>query len=122
MGPGLSEFCFVLENCPKRALRNQYRHVGVVYHVYSVCIYKVVGYYDLSVLSMSVMGFQKNLNGGIFGMILTLQSPIYNTDLFFYFISYIFLLNVVLLACIMQMALSFRFYAKRQSRVEKTSR
>ena len=30
--------------------------------MYSVCIYtllKVVGYYDLSVLSMSVMGFQK---------------------------------------------------------------
>ena len=31
------------------------------YYVYSVCIalLKVVGYYDLSVLSMSVMGFQK---------------------------------------------------------------
>ena len=29
-----------------------------VYHVYSVLL-KVVGYYDLSVLSMSVMGFQK---------------------------------------------------------------
>ena len=33
--------------------------------MYSVCtLLKVVGYYDLSVLSMSVMGFQKqNLDG-----------------------------------------------------------
>ena len=46
---------------------------------------KVVGYYDLSVLSMSVMGFQKKgwVGGvssiqvffGIFGIFLTLQSP-----------------------------------------------
>ena len=50
---------------------------------------KVVGYYDLSVLSMSVMGFQKKsldrgwVGGvssiqfflGIFGICLTLQSP-----------------------------------------------
>ena len=35
---------------------------GVVYHVYSVCtLLKVVGYYDLSDLSMSVMGFQKKV-------------------------------------------------------------
>ena len=33
-----SEFCFVLENHPKIAL-NQYLYFGVVYHVYSVCIY-----------------------------------------------------------------------------------
>ena len=51
---------------------------------------KVVGYYDLSVLSMSVMGFQKkSLDGGwvgavsyipffgIFGICLTLQSPLW---------------------------------------------
>ena len=49
---------------------------------------KVVGYYELSVLSMSVMGFQKSLDGGwvggvssvnffwIFGIFLTLQSPL----------------------------------------------
>ena len=47
---------------------------------------KVVGYYDLSVLSMSVMGFQKtNWMEGcelypsffwIFGIFLTLQSPL----------------------------------------------
>ena len=60
--------------------------------MYSVCIYctllKVVGYYDLSVLSMSVMGFQKKvwMGGGwvdgwgelyphFFGFFLTLQSP-----------------------------------------------
>ena len=62
--------------------------------MYSVCIFtrrptllKVVGYYDLSVLSMSVMGFQNKVwMGGqvgelypsffwIFGILLTLQSP-----------------------------------------------
>ena len=60
--------------------------------MYSACIYtllKVVSYYDLSVLSMSVMGFQKKEVwmgvGGwgelypslfwIFGICLTLQSP-----------------------------------------------
>ena len=47
---------------------------------------KVVGYYDLSVLSMSVMGFQKkkfvwgrvggvSSNQVFFGIFLTLQSP-----------------------------------------------
>ena len=47
---------------------------------------KVVGYYDLSVLSMSVMGFQKKSLDAwvaralsklclIFGIFLTLQSP-----------------------------------------------
>ena len=34
--------------------------------VFCLCILlKVVGYYDLSVLSMSVMGFQKSLYGGV---------------------------------------------------------
>ena len=33
--------------------------------MYSVStLLKVVNYYDFSVLSMSVMGFQKSLNGG----------------------------------------------------------
>ena len=46
---------------------------GVVYHVNYVCIYstllKVVSYYDLSVLSMSVMGFHKKvwMGGGWVG-------------------------------------------------------
>ena len=59
--------------------------------MYSVfTLLKVVSYYDLSVLSMSVMGFQKKkLDGGvggwgelhpslfwIFGIYLTLQSPL----------------------------------------------
>ena len=38
--------------------------------MYSVCIYtllKVVSYYDLSVLSISVMGFQKKLDVGGWG-------------------------------------------------------
>ena len=53
---------FFLENHPKIP-PNQYRYFGVVYHMYSVCIYctllKVVSYYDSSALSMSVMSFQK---------------------------------------------------------------
>ena len=63
MGPALSEF--FLENRPNIAL-NQYRYFLVVYHVYSVCIYiaKSFGYYDLSVLPMSVMGFKKSFDGG----------------------------------------------------------
>ena len=62
--------------------------------MYSVCtLLTVVSYYDLSVLSMSVMGFQKKVKVGwgcvgalggvisfqffflIFGICLTLQSP-----------------------------------------------
>ena len=31
------------------------------------CLLKVVGYYDLSVLSMSVMGFQKKFGWGVGG-------------------------------------------------------
>ena len=52
-----SEF-FFLENHPKIVL-NQYRYLGVVYHMYVYTLLKVVSYYDLSVLSMSMMGFQK---------------------------------------------------------------
>ena len=48
---------FLVENQPK----TNTDFFGVVHHVYSVCIslLKIVGYYDLSVLSMSVMDFQK---------------------------------------------------------------
>ena len=57
---------FFFEN-PKIAL-NQYRYFGVVYHKCILSVYtllKVVSYYNLSVLSMSVMGFQKkSLDGG----------------------------------------------------------
>ena len=75
----MSHSDFVVENLPKIA-PNQCKYFGVVYHVYSVCIYtllKVVGYYEWSVLSMSVMGFQKKKFGwgelypilcGIFGI------------------------------------------------------
>ena len=60
-----SEF-FSVENLPKIPL-NQYRYFLVVYHnTYSVYTsLKVVGYYDLSVLSMSVMGFQKKVWMGV---------------------------------------------------------
>ena len=48
--------------------------------VFCLTLIKVVGYYDLSDLSMSVMGFQKNLDGGwalfnLFLKCLTLQRP-----------------------------------------------
>ena len=49
---------FLCGKYPKTALK-QYWHFGLVYHAYSVCIYTVKSCYDLSVLSMSVMGFQK---------------------------------------------------------------
>ena len=57
----LGFFCF-FENRSKIAL-NQYCYFGEVYHVYSVCTYiaKSFGYYDLNVLSMLVMGFQKKV-------------------------------------------------------------
>ena len=55
----------IFQNSPKPVLICW--STRVVYHVYSVCIYtllKVVGHYDLSVLSMSVMGFQKKFGWG----------------------------------------------------------
>ena len=59
MGPGLTRKRIgkSSQNSPKLVLI-----FLVVYHVYFVCIHyeKVVGHYDLSVLSMSVMGFQIN--------------------------------------------------------------
>ena len=38
VGPGLTRNFVCVENHPKIAL-NQYRYVGVVYHMYSVCIH-----------------------------------------------------------------------------------
>ena len=52
MGASRSHSEFFLENHLTIAL-NQYCYFG-----------KVVNYYDLSVLSMSVMDFPKNLDGG----------------------------------------------------------
>ena len=69
MGPGLTlNFC--LENRLKIAL-NQYL---LIFWSSIFCLYtllKVVSYYDLSVLCMSVMGFQqqqKSLNVGVGGV------------------------------------------------------
>ena len=59
---------FWVENHPKIAL-NQYRYFGIVYHII-LSVYtllKIVSYYDLSVLSMSVMGFQKKVWMGVGG-------------------------------------------------------
>ena len=51
--------------------------LGVVYHMYSVCIYctllKVVSHYDLSVLFMSVMGFKKHLHRWCVGGVRSIQ-------------------------------------------------
>ena len=41
VGVQVSLGIFCVENHPKTAL-NQYRHFGVVYHMYSVCIYIVI--------------------------------------------------------------------------------
>ena len=54
---------FVLENRPKIAL-NQYWYFGVVYNNTMCILLKVVGYYDMSVLTTSVMGFQKKCGWG----------------------------------------------------------
>ena len=88
MGGWVQVSLFFLENHPKIPL-NQYRYFGVVYRMYSVyTLLKVVSYYDVSVLSMSVMGLQKKKFGwgwvgGVsfiqgfldFWNFLTLQSP-----------------------------------------------
>ena len=57
------DFCFCFGKSSQIAL-NQYYYFGVV-HIF--CLYtllKAVSYSELSVLSMSVMGFQKNVDGG----------------------------------------------------------
>ena len=61
MGPGLTRDFFggkSSQNSP-----NQNCYFGVVYTMCILSVHtllKVVGYYDLSVLAMSGMGFQKN--------------------------------------------------------------
>ena len=78
VGPGLTRNLF-LENRPKIAL-NQYWYFGVVLCIF--CLYtllKVVGYYDLSVLSMSVKKVWMGWVGGVSSTQMfwnfTLQSP-----------------------------------------------
>ena len=52
------------QNSPKPVLAC-WSSIGPTMCILSVfTLLKVVGYYDLSVLSMSVMGFQKSLDGG----------------------------------------------------------
>ena len=60
---------FFFLNHPKIAL-NQYRYFGVVYHECIMSVYtllKVVSYYDLSDLSMSVMVSKKKIGWGVGG-------------------------------------------------------
>ena len=80
-------FFFFLENHPKIALIPVLIFWSSI-HDCVFCLYtllKVFSYYDLSVLSMSVMGFQKKVCMGcelysslfwIFAIFLTLQSPL----------------------------------------------
>ena len=94
MGPGLTRncFCFFGKSSQNISVLIFWSSIPCVFclYIYVYTLLKVVGYYDLSVLSMSVMGFQKkSLDGGwvdgvssiqfflgIFGIFLTLQSPL----------------------------------------------
>ena len=70
--------------CVQVSLRIFFLNHPKILSVYTLL--KVVSYYDLSVLSISVMGFQKKvwmrvgrwgeLYPSIFGILLTLQSPL----------------------------------------------
>ena len=70
MGPGLSDFFFFFgkssQNSPKPVVIF-WSSIPRILSVY--VLLKVVGYYDLSVLSMTVTGFQKkkSLDGGWVG-------------------------------------------------------
>ena len=60
MGPGLTRILLLLENHPKIALKAVLVFWSSIPHCV-FCLYtllKVVSYYDLSVLPMSVMDFQ----------------------------------------------------------------
>ena len=58
-----SEFVIFFLNRPKIALKQYDQCVFCLVHT----LIKVVGYYDLSVLSMSVIGFQKKFGWGVGG-------------------------------------------------------
>ena len=60
MGPGHNRIFFgkSSQNSPKPVLIFR-SSIPCVFCRYTIKLIKVVGYYDLSVLSMSVMGFQK---------------------------------------------------------------
>ena len=70
MGPGLTRNFFFLEkssqNSPKPVLIF-WSSIPCVFCLY--ILLKVVGYYDLSVLSMLVMGFQKKFGWGVGGWV-----------------------------------------------------
>ena len=61
-----SEFCFVgksSQNCSKPVLI----FWSSIQCLYNYTLLKVVNYYDLSVMSMSVLGFQKKIGWGVGG-------------------------------------------------------
>ena len=76
MGPGLTRFFFFGEssqNCSKPVLIF-WSSIQCVFCLYTGTLLKVVNYYDLSSLSMSVMGFQKVwMVGGWVGGVSSIQ-------------------------------------------------
>ena len=63
VGPILTRIFFKSsQNSPKPVLIF-WSGIPCVFCLYNYTLLKVVSYYDLSVLSMSVMGFQKKLGG-----------------------------------------------------------
>ena len=76
-----SEFLLLFENRPKIAITSD------ILEYYTMCILsvhtlqKVVVYYDLSVLSMSVMGFQKEIGWWV-GGVSSIQFYFYFWNLF----------------------------------------
>ena len=83
MGPGLTRNLFLFGKSSKNS------PTSVLIFWSGIPLLKVVGYYDLSVLSMTVMGFKKKVWGvggwgellafcvWIFGTFFTLQSPLH---------------------------------------------
>ena len=59
MGPGLTGILFLFGKSSQ--------HNPKLFCLHNYTLLKVVGYYDLSVLSMSVMGFQKKFGWGVGG-------------------------------------------------------
>ena len=71
VGPGLTRNFVVVG----KSSQNSFKPVQIFWSSIPLCILsvytllKLVSYYDLSVLSMSVMGFQKKLGWGVGGVI-----------------------------------------------------
>ena len=88
MGPGLTRIFFLFGKSSQNSSKPEL-YFGVVYYVYSVCIIymtllKCVSY-ELSVMSMSVMGLKKvwmgvGGRGEFYPVFLTLQNPLVRNE------------------------------------------